>query len=162
MATKAQATVLLSQAIRPALTSIKLWSPAAEELLLGTAIVESDLLHRKQFAGGPARGLFQMELRTHDDIWDNYLKYHSELSKSVGALMSSPGAKKHVELETNDKYASAMVRVHYQRRSPGTLPQTGDIDGMATFWKRYYNTTRGKGDVDDYRDKWKKVIGATT
>jgi len=34
--------------IQPALSEIELWSPAAEELVLGTAIVESQLAFIKQ------------------------------------------------------------------------------------------------------------------
>lgn len=78
MATKHSAIIFLRHTISPALQSISsnkfpTWSPAAKELLLGTAIVESDLQFRKQHGDGPARGLFQMEPVTHNDIWDNFL-----------------------------------------------------------------------------------------
>ena len=47
--------------IKPALPEIELWSPAAEELVLGTAIVESRLSFIKQLGSGPALGLWQIE-----------------------------------------------------------------------------------------------------
>ena len=159
MATKHQATIFLNHAIRPALQSIKLWTPAAEELLLGTAIVESDLLHRIQFGGGPARGLFQMEIVTHDDIWNNFLKYRSDLAQAVSSLMTSAGAKKHLELEKNDKYASAMARTHYLRSS-APLPRAGDIQAMAKYWKAHYNTWKGQGTESKYLEKWHKTMGS--
>ena len=51
------ATLLLSMVIRPALSKINLWSPSAEELVLGTAIVESGLTYLRQWGDGPALGL---------------------------------------------------------------------------------------------------------
>jgi hypothetical protein len=158
MATKAQATFLLNTAIRPALQGIRLWTPAAEELILGTAIVESDLIHRMQLVGGPARGVFQMEPATHDDIWNNFLKYKPDLALAISSLMTFPDANKLLELERNDKYASAMARAHYLR-APKPLPKAGDVNAMAKYWKVYYNTWRGKGDADKYRTKWNQTMG---
>ena len=150
MTTKHDAIIFLNHTIRPALLSlpalgrIPLWSTAAGELLLGTAIAESDLRHRKQFPHGPARSFFQMEPDTHDDIWNNYLKYKPKLGEAIISLMTSPDADKLLELEKNDKYACAMARAHYARVSKA-LPKAGDVDAMAQYWKRYYNTKGGKG-----------------
>lgn len=165
MATKHQATILLKHVISPALQRISsnkfpTWSPAAEELLLGTAIVESDLRFRRQYGDGPARGFLQMEPATHNDIWDNFLKYRPELAKAIGRLMSSADADKLVELEKNDKYACAMARAHYLR-APTPLPRSGDVDAMAKYWKKYYNTNHknAKGTPEKYVEKWNKVMG---
>ena len=54
--------------IQPALSEIELWSPAAEELVLGTAIVDSRLSFIKQLGSGPAFGLWQIEQDTHRDV----------------------------------------------------------------------------------------------
>lgn len=159
MATKQQAMMLVNAAIRPALQRLNLWISSAEELLLGTAIVESDLIHRRQFGPGPARGLFQMEPRTHNDIWANFLKYKPALAHAVGSLLSSQNSDKLVELERNDRYASAMARVHYLRVSE-PIPAAGNLKAMARYWKRHYNTPRGKGTEDKYRDKWQSVMGS--
>lgn len=157
MATKTQATYFTELVIRPSLQQIGLWTPAAEELLLGTALVESDLLHRIQIGGGPARGLFQMEIETHDDIWNNFLKYKSYLAKAITSLQSSPKANRHTDLETNDKYACAMARLVYYRK-PSALPKAGNINAMAAYWKQHYNTLLGAGTVAKYIDKWNKVM----
>ncbi len=42
-------------------------------------------------------------------------KYKPDLAKEIIALMSSRDVNKLSELEKNDKYASAMARVHYLR-----------------------------------------------
>jgi hypothetical protein len=157
MTTKNQATIFLNLVVRPSLQQIGLWNQAAEQLLLGTALVESDLFHRRQIKGGPARGLFQMEIATHDDIWNNFLKYRDNLANAIISLQSSPTADRHTDLETNDKYACAMARINYFR-APAPLPMAGDINRMAAYWKQYYNTLLGAGTVSKYIKKWNLVM----
>lgn len=170
MTTKHEAIIFLNHTITPALQSlpalgrIPLCSAAAGELLLGTAIVESDLLHRKQLGDGPARSLFQMEPLTHDDIWNNYLKYHPELGKAIASLMKSPDKLLALEHE-NQQYACAMARAHYARVK-WHLPEAGDVEAMAKYWKKHYNTEPdksgkggGKGTTEKYIEKWNKVMG---
>lgn len=70
-----------------------------------------------------------MEISTHDDIWSNYLKYRKELSNTVLLFLSNTNADKISELETNDKYAAAMARIHYMRVAE-PLPRAGDISGQ--------------------------------
>ena len=129
---------------------------AATELLLGTALQESALIYRRQLGGGPALGLFQMEPATHDDIWANFLHYHPALAQSVEALTTNPPAA--ATLETNDKYAAAMCRVHYLRMGQivgqTPLPEAGDIPAIAAYWKRFYNTPLGAGSVAQFITHW--------
>src|SRR5882757_814136 len=80
--------------IRPSLITINLWSAAAEQLLLGTAIHESEGFRFRKQRNGPALGVFQMEPFTHNDIWNTYLSYHPTLATQVTSLLSSPKAKK--------------------------------------------------------------------
>jgi len=137
---------------------MELWSTAAEQLLLGTALVESDLLHRRQHRGGPARGLFQMEPATHDDIWENFLKYRLPLAESIRSLMTFPDVDQYQELEQNDRYSCAMARIHFFR-APAALPRAGDVEEMARYWKQYYNTPLGAGRVSKFIEKWNQVMG---
>ena len=147
----------LDKIIRPTLITTNLHSRAAEQLLLGTAIQESLLVHTEQIGGGPALGYFQMEPATHDDIWENYLKYRKGLSSKVLSVAGEKAGTrpKSILLKSNDSYAAAMARVHYAR-VPEALPTAGDIKGMATYWKQYYNTPEGKGKVDEFILKWKQ------
>ena len=80
------ATLLRSMVIRPALTKINLWSRSAEELILGTAIVESGLTYLKQHGDGPALGLWQVEPATHEDLYTNFLNYRPELGSKLMEL----------------------------------------------------------------------------
>lgn len=158
MPTSDKAITFRNDVISPALMAIGLYSDAAAELLLGTALTESDLVWRRQHNNGPARGLFQMEMATHKDIFDNYLKYRSTLRNAVLNLKSDAKADGETELIDNDSYAAAMARVHY-KRAPKALPKAGDVEAMAAYWKQYYNTPLGAGTVDKYVSKWNAVMG---
>jgi hypothetical protein len=48
--------------VRPALQQINAWTPAAEQLVMGTAMAESHVMFVQQIGRGPARWFFQMEL----------------------------------------------------------------------------------------------------
>ena len=46
-------------------------------------------------------------------------------------------------------YGAAVCRLCYYRK-PDALPEAGDIEGQAAFWKQHYNTPLGKGTVTKY------------
>lgn len=133
--------------IRPTLKHLELWSPAAENLVLGTALVESKAEYLRQIQG-PALGLWQMEPATHDDIHENYLRYQRDLALRVAELTTTAaltdGA---MELIGNLYYGAAMCRVHY-RRVEEPLPDDRDAHGLAKYWKQHYNTFKGAGTVE--------------
>jgi hypothetical protein len=152
------ANVFRTTIIKPVLAKMNLGGEAAEELLLGTAVQESmNFKYRRQMSGGPAVGYYQMEPATHDDIWNNFLKYRTKLANAVSSFLTSPTANKHSELETNDKYATGMARIHYSR-VPVPLPAKGDLIAQANYWKQYYNTPLGKGLPKEYIHKWNLYV----
>ena len=125
---------------------------AAAELVYRTGLAESGYRTRRQYGGGPALGFWQMEPATHDDIWENFLGHRDSLAELVmytaGVSQAVPPPTADV-LETNDRYAAAMCRVHYLR-VPGALPDAGDLDGQARYWKAYYNTELGAGTIEHF------------
>lgn len=141
--------------IRPALNHIGLYSLAAEQMVLGTALTESGLTYIDQLDNknepGPAYGFFQMERRTHDDLWDNWLMHKPELSAKVTDLVFD-GFPRISQLHGNHFYAAAMCRIFY-RRVGSPIPMEGDLIGMARYWKAYYNTRLGKGTVEGFISK---------
>ncbi|GKT29316.1 hypothetical protein ADUPG1_001146 [Aduncisulcus paluster] len=92
------------------LKGIGLYSPEAEELIVFTVAAESN--------GA------QMEPRTHDDIWENYLAYREELGELVLEVCGMGNGPDVACLEFNLAYAIAMARIHY-RRVPEALPPQG-------------------------------------
>lgn len=145
----------VAHVIRPSLAHLEMGGRAAEELLLGTAIQESRLTYLHQLGGGPAEGVFQMEPATHKDIWENYLAYKPELARKVNelALLGGSGI---TQMCGNMYYAAAMCRVHY-RRVPKALPEAGDLEGQAEYWKEFYNTFLGAGTVEEYIENYQEA-----
>ncbi len=152
---------LLLEAIRPALNILGRGGLAAEQLLLGTAIQESLLIHRQQLGGGPALGLFQMEPFTHDDCWNNFLKFRPELADKVKRTLEPGQEPVAATLKANDGYAAAMCRVRYIRATP-PLPKQDDVQGLANYWKLHYNTPQGAGTPEEFLDKWPQYVSAHT
>lgn len=135
--------------LRPTLEQINLYSLSAEHLLLGTALTESgDMHYLHQLGQGPARGIYQMEPRTHDDIWDHYLEYKKMLRREVLAFLA-PVPEPKDQLMTNLAYATVMARIHYLR-VPSALPEANDYRGLANYWKDHYNTKLGAGKPDTF------------
>ncbi len=141
--------------IRPTLQRLGLWSEGAEELVLGTAIQESGLRYVRQLGSGPARGLWQMEPNTHNDLWDNFLHSRTKLGLNILGPYPKPDPGR---LIWDLTYSCAMCRVHYLR-CPDVLPEAGDIDGQAGYWKRWYNTPLGHGVAGQYIANWHRVMG---
>ncbi len=155
-AARNRAQQFLDEVIKPTLDELGMGGAAAEELLLGTAIQESDLVHRRQLSGGPGLGLYQMEPRTHNDIWANFLKYDPALAENISAFLTS--GNKLWNLQHNDAYATAMARMQYLRVTDG-LPAAGNLTGQANYWKTHYNTIKGGGTESQYVRKWEYYRG---
>lgn len=142
--------------VQPTLKGIELWTPAAENLVLGTALHESHAHFLKQIKG-PAIGPYQMEPATFDDLCENFLKYQPTLAARVYALaIGAPDAQ---EMAGNWYFATAMCRIHY-RRMTEPLPPANDAVALAGYWKRHYNTALGKGTVELALPAFKRAIGA--
>jgi hypothetical protein len=101
----------------------------AQETLGGTYIKQIE---------GPALGLFGMEPRTHEDMWQSFLPRRSDLVyKILSSLYIS--SKPPVEfLKYNCLYAAMMCRVRYLP-TPEPIPDAKDIKGLAQYWHKYYN-----------------------
>lgn len=145
-----------SLVVRPVLDHLGMHSLAAELLLVGTALVESRLAYLAQFGGGPALGLFQIEPRTHNDVWRNFLAFRERLAALVEVL-AAPWPDRERQLVTNPAYACAIARLVYWR-APDELPGASDIAGMAGYWKRHYNTERGAGREEDFVSMFRQHV----
>lgn len=150
----------LRQLIKTTLFPLGLYSPEAEELLCATCANESHLGQYRRQTNGPALGIFQMEPATHDDIWQNYLKYHADLGAKISNLVASgtPFIPHAEALVTNDEYAIAMARVQYLR-AKGSLPGIHNLQDIWDYYKAHYNTPAGKADIQTFYACYKKYVG---
>jgi hypothetical protein len=137
-----------------------LWSPAAEELVLGTAAQESaGFRYIRQLGGGPALGLWQIEPATSRDIWDHWFPSHPDTGLRVHAY-TAHGYGREDQLVWNLALGAAMCRVFYRRFS-APLPAAEDIEGQAAYWKRLYNTHLGKGRPEEYVEHYRRYVAGS-
>ena len=155
---------LIELIIQPTLKELGLYSLAAEQLLAGTCEQESLMgTYLAQFPKPIAKGLWQMENATHDDIHRNFL-HGKELRLSIYKACKMPEYNLGVipdaeNMIWNLKYACAMARIHYLRvKEP--LPHANDIPAMAAYWKKHYNTHLGKGKESEFIANWNKYCAS--
>ena len=152
---------LRNMVVRPVLVGLGMNSDAAEDLVVGTAAQESGggRWIRQVAAGGRqgvARGLWQMEPATHADIENRYLRARPELAVRVFGF-AAPLPPRVDQLHGNLYYACAMARLRYWM-VPEPLPETGDVDGYARYWKAHYNTPAGAGTPEDFVASWRAYV----
>lgn len=153
---------LRTEVIRPTLQAIDLWTPQAEDLLMGTAAAESRLGYFLVQQKGPAKGMFQVEPATYADYWHRFLQQTTRADvQRIRAYIadelrydSPPPVARVVD---DLRLAVVMCRVHY-RRIPVALPSAGDITGYAHYWKRHYNTPAGKGRVGEFLRSYRRYV----
>ena len=144
----------LDEVVIPTLKELDMYSEEACLLVVGTAIQENRLHYLKQIPSGIAKGICQMEEATHDDIWDNFLKYKPEIKEKLMGL-TNQSMDLVDQLKGNLYYAVAMCRIHYYRVSE---PLPNDLAGMARYWKKYYNTELGKGTVEEFIHNYEQAV----
>ena len=150
-----KATQLRELVIVPALAKIDLFSPEAVALVLGTACVESQCgEYIKQIGTGPTLGIFQIEPATYHDLQCNFLEYRSELKAKLMALYCE-GMSAEENLTCNLMFQATVCRLIYYR-APEAIPT--DLAGMADYWKKYYNTSKGKGTPEKFMAAYKRYV----
>lgn len=135
--------------IKPALEGLNLWSQEAEDLVYGTCAQESGCgYYLHQLGTGPACSIYQIEPRTHQDL----VKY-VEKTEYINWFKSITRTFDTKTLTYNLLYATGMCRMYYYR-VPEKIPTT--IEGLAEYWKKYYNTVKGKGTVKQFIENYHK------
>ena len=141
--------------IEDTLKSIDLYSPESVELLLGTCAQESSFgKYNRQLFGGPALGVFQMEPNTFNDIVNNFLKGKKKLYYAILSICGLNEYKPEY-LVDNNAFAICMARIHYLRVKE-KIPT--DLGGWAYYWKKYYNTFKGKGKIEEFVSNYNKYV----
>lgn len=146
--------------IVPALMALGLESPSAVNLLLGTCAQESAMGHyliqqNIGFKGGI--GIYQMQKLSYDDIWNRKINDNVALKARIRLMLGYEGKPPAERMATDLKLATVMARLFYAV-IPDPLPAADDIRGMAAYWKKYYNTSFGRGTIDEFVTNYAKYI----
>ena len=134
------------------------YSKNARELLVLTAAAETALGNYLWQNGGtmqdgPARGIFQMEVNTEDLLRDFIAK-----NLALQDLIEKTMTAQRDNMVHSLAYQTAMARIYYWTK-PGALPDYRDVEGMAKYWKKYWNTYLGKGTVEKAVEMYIRLAG---
>jgi hypothetical protein len=126
-------------------------------LILGSAAQESAFMYTQQIGGGPAKGYLQIEGPTEVSLWVDYLAYNPEISAFVTSRCGHGGPDE-VALEYDMIYGILLARTLYFWRDSERLPAVEDIEGQASVYKTYYNTTYGAATEEQFLDSYATYV----
>lgn len=133
--------------IKPALDDLVLYSVNAVELLLFTCAAESHGGHYLHQLKGPALGIYQMEPKTYNDIWQNYVAFHNDIRLRLIHGFGISAFPTEDRLIYDLRFATAMARIHYARITE-PIPNSDDVYALWDYYKTYYNTNSGKAEMN--------------
>lgn len=134
--------------IEKTLAEFHLNDPAAVELLLGTAAIESDFGTYLHQIRGPAEGPFQMEPATFLYLKKLFVKDYP----AIGNFQAE-------DMQHNLRAAIIMARLKY-RSIKAPLPDADDLPGLAAYYKKWYNTPLGAATPAKFIAKYKEYCHA--
>lgn len=127
-------------------------SEDAQELLFGTACIESSLRPRFQDSGGDAIGLFQVEYPTFKDLWNRAIKIkHPDLHRDIKEKFINPPFNDITfeDLQKNDVLCAIFARMKFAENDEAIPPANNSI-AQAEYYKKHYNTILGKSKAKDF------------
>ena len=141
--------------VMPTLIAMGNHSRESENLLCGTALVESNLESLVQIPGCLAKGVFQCEPETYKDLRTRCKKEKPKTYKKICMflqMLSLP--ENYVYLCGNMYAACAFARLKYLF-DPDEIPKT--IPMQAKYWNRVYNTTISLKEQERYIGRYSRA-----
>jgi len=102
---------LKEMVIRPTLEYLGKYSQAAENLLVAIAQINSAKATCQDPLTSKSYGIYQIDVPTHQRVWDKYLAFEPDLASKIRGLASQREFlnNPHTELATNLSYATAIA-----------------------------------------------------
>lgn len=130
------------------------YSDTAIDLLIGTAAVESNLgrfVYQKP--SGPVFGIYQMELNTANWLLDEWIFSRPKIDRSLVDMCGIIDERyRKIKLAGDLVLQTILARCKYLS-IPESLP-SNDVEELAKYWKKYYNTPLGKGTEAQFQVCW--------
>lgn len=157
------------EVVRPTLHDLKMYSPVAENLIMGTAAQESGFSYIKQLGGGPALGMFQVEPATAEDILFRYLKTRKDLrARFERAVQVVPPHNIDWDNTTigmvsqrlvyDLRFGVALCRLRYWMMPEKMPARADDLLGLARYYKAHYNTPLGKATEHEFMSNYRRYV----
>lgn len=149
-------TELLEFIIRPTLRRLGVFAPAAENLLLGTAAVQSNMGF--YLSGAQGIGVFGIDPDSHQAVWDEYLAFNEDLASEIRGFASQHEFLKapHAELACNLRYATAIAWMMYQRDNVD-LGKLQTVQDLADCWHRVFARKNDQQTPDNFLTHFENI-----
>lgn len=164
-------TELRDHVIQPTLSRMAYYykgisSPAAVNLLIGTAVHESTIgneTYLRQRGDGPAKGIYQIERATEQSIFNDHLKFAGGDRQNMVQELAIHRANgvaggSTLDLCGNLPYQTAIARLIYWYREFTWPSDPTDVEALGMIWKRCYNTHLGKGTVEQFVEHFPREV----
>ena len=133
------------------LYKLNCYSDDALALVVRTGMAESGYRALRGYGeGNPAIGFWQIEPATMYDMMRNYLVYRSKYKDALKDLgMKFKGDDIEISVMANMAVQAGLCRLHYRRDSK-PIPSWDDLEDQGRYWKRVYNTSKGRGTIKHF------------
>ena len=151
--------VLVDYFIKPACDYIAEYCPKCNgrnsiQFMLAVAAQESHCgLYFKQLTG-PARGIWQVEPASSQDVIENYVSHKNGLADLLHAMYSPVLKYAHIQ---SPLYNCAIARLIVYRY-PEAMPAYDDRFGMWEMYKHRYNSVSGAATKDEWDRNWDNYV----
>lgn len=143
--------------IVPTLSALGLNSPSAVNLLLGTAAQESHLGRYLRQLHGSALGLYQIEPRTFESVWSRRIETSYAMKARLRLMLGYEGKPDVIRLASDLMLSTAICRLYYATFEE-PLPDENDVQALAEYWKKYWNTSLGKGRPEQFVENYHRYV----
>lgn len=153
-------TQLSEHIIKPSLMMLGEKSEALCNLLLGTAAQESHLgewIVQPGLGFNGGIGLYQMEAATYHYTYAKHIDKSVAMKAKFRLFFGYEGKPQAARLASDALLATVMARLYYSN-FPEMLPDANDIQGLANYWKKYWNTELGKGYPSQFVANYSRYI----
>ena len=129
------------------------YSDDALALVVRTGMAESGYRALRGYGeSNPAIGFWQIEPATLFDMMRNYIVYRPQYRQTLEKLgMKLTGDDIEMSVISNMAVQAGLCRLHY-RRDKDPLPSWDDLEGQGKYWKKHYNTVKGKGTIKHFME----------
>ena len=141
----------IKEIVEYSLYKIDCYSDDALALVVRTGMAESGYRALQGYGeSNPAIGFWQIEPATLFDMMRNYISYRPQYRKVLEKLgMEFEGDDIEMSVMSNMAVQAALCRLHY-RRDKYPLPSWDSMEAQGKYWKRVYNTIKGRGTVKHF------------
>lgn len=146
--------------VMPALTALGMNSPAAVNLILGTAAQETNMgsfIVQQGIGDKGGLGIYQMEQRTYNDIWDNFINNNIAIKAKIKLYLGYEGRPLATRMISDFALSTIMCRLFYYIISK-PLPDANNIQELGKFYKTYFNTDMGKATVEQFVENYHRFV----